>query len=119
MKRRLNLSATGEDEFLERSQVLLASIDHALEFGRILRFDCRHILERLTWRSGKQAANIEEFVLDPPKILLELFGRLDGSGRFLVQCSHQANRGIQFIYGAVRFDTEAVFRDLLSSGKTR
>src|SRR5262249_55016212 len=50
VKRCRNLSSTGQNEFLERGQVLLASVDHALEFGRILRFDCRHILERLTWR---------------------------------------------------------------------
>src|SRR5262249_8650800 len=66
-----------------------------------------------------QAPDVEELVLDPTKIQLQLLGRTDDGHCFLVHRPHQPDRGIQFIYRAVGLDPKAVFGNLLPAGQPR
>ena len=92
---------------------------HPFKANGILRLDRRHILERLSGRRRQQAAHVEELVLDPAKILLQLCGRRGGVAAFPVHRPGQSYRSVQLVHGSVRLDTEAVFRDLLSTGESR
>src|SRR6476660_54022 len=115
VQRRRHFADTWQNELFERCQFFLTSIAHALKPGGVLRLDRRHILEDLSRRSRQDTAEIEQLVLDPAKILLQLLGRRATSLR--VHRPHQADGGIQFIHRPVRLDAETVFGDLLSSGQ--
>src|SRR6476660_7116577 len=115
MQRRCHFSSPWQNELFQRCQFFLTSIDHALKSSGILRLDRRHVLEDLS-RSGRQyAAEIEQLVLHPAKILFQLFGRCATNLR--VHRPYQPDRGIQFIHRAVRLDAQTVFGDLLSAGQ--
>jgi hypothetical protein len=72
MERRRDLAAARENEFLKRFQVFLAAIDYMLKLRHIAGRHRRHVLECLAWRGGENAADIEQFVLNPAQVLFEL-----------------------------------------------
>src|SRR5206468_2157046 len=66
-----HLSSPREDEFLQRSQILLARVNQTFQAGDVFRSNLRHVLEHLPGCRRQDAARVQQFVLSPAELLVQ------------------------------------------------
>src|SRR5579875_83706 len=111
MKKCIELAAAGERERVERRKLLLHPIHLDLEPPALFRSDPKHPVVFGSGRGRKLAADIEELILNPAQPLF-VPGKI-ASEPFLVigeERTHDADRAVEFIDGAIGFEPEALFR---------
>src|SRR5712692_1918526 len=112
-------ASTWKYKFLERSQVLLATINQQLQARDVLRCHLRHVFELLPGDRRQNPARIKQLVLDPPELVFQSFGGglpVDGID---VERPHHSHQRVQLIHGAVDVNPQAIFPDFLSPCEPR
>src|SRR5688500_14771211 len=99
-------STAGENEFLERRQWLVETVERVLQIGHVLRRD-----RAIAWH-GKLAAEIEQAMLNARQGLADVTGQARHR-------EHDADRGVRLVDSAVGLDARMAFLDARAIAEPR
>jgi hypothetical protein len=103
--------AAGEDEGLQRLQVLLALVDQLLERRHLGGADSEHALVGGVGRRGQLAAQVEELVLESSEHAVQPGGGIALLPPLGGEDAGQPDDGVQLVDGAVGLDPRGVLGD--------